>query len=108
MRPIQAWETVCPRYQFFELFGKKWVLHIFWSIAQEYSSFSSLMKRVSSINSKVLSDRLDLLVGAWLVERVVSQDKPLKISYQLTKQGYKLKEQFDHLNLWIMDNPIMG
>ncbi len=80
----------CPLYQLFDLFGKKWTLHIFQSLYMWISTFSWLMKRLPQINSKVLAERLDLLTEKWYVKRVVSQNKPLKINYYLSDEWKEL------------------
>ncbi len=103
---IQSRTSICPLYRCFELFGKKWSLHIFRSIGQDYCSFSALMRRLPQINSKVLSERLDLLMEEGLIERIVSQSKPLKIHYQLSKQGERLYAELAKLNVWILQNPL--
>lgn len=92
----------CPLYQLFDLFGKKWTLHIFQSLYMWISTFSWLMKRLPQINSKVLAERLDLLVEKWYVERVVSQNKPLKINYYLSEEGKELYSHLDNLTKWVL------
>ena len=78
------WDDKCPVYQLFELFGKKWSLHIIVCISQNINAFSTIMKRLPKINSKVLSERIDLLIEMNYITRNVSQTKPLKITYSLT------------------------
>lgn len=106
MENIQARASVCPLYHCFEIFGKKRSLHIFRSIGQEYATFSALMRRLPQINSKVLSERLDLLIEEGLIERIVSQTKPLKVTYQLSQHGQKLHSELAKLNIWILQNPL--
>lgn len=96
----------CPIYQFFELFGKKWTLHIFQSIGDGYYSFSSLMTRLPALNSKVLSERLDTLIEQELIVRTVSQSKPLKITYTHSEKGQLIYYELQKLNRWILEHPL--
>jgi DNA-binding HxlR family transcriptional regulator len=102
-KEIIAWSNECPLYQLFDLFGKKWTLHIFQSLYLWISTFSWLMRRLPQINSKVLAERLDLLVELWYVERVVSQNKPLKINYYLSNHWKELYSHLDNLTKWVLN-----
>ena len=102
MENITPRSNQCPVYQLFEVFGKKRTLHIFHALAEEIDSFSGIMRRIPQINSKVLTERLDLLVEKKLVSRVVSQSKPLKINYYLSTQGEDLHKQIKHLANWAL------
>lgn len=53
-------------------------------------SFSWLQKSINSINSRILTERLDEWVANWYIIRDVSTSKPLKISYKLTEKWNKL------------------
>lgn len=94
---IQARSNECPIYQLFETFGKKRTLHILQTLSEGISSFSGIMRRLPQINSKVLTERLDLLLEKNLIIREVSQSKPLKINYYLSSEWKALQEQLNHL-----------
>ncbi len=99
---ITAWSNECPLYQLFDLFGKKWTLHIFQCLNIWISTYSWLMRRLPQINSKVLTERLDLLVEKWYVVREVSQSKPLKINYYLTEEWKELYHHLDNLTTRVL------
>lgn len=88
---IQPWDDRCPVYQLFDLLGKKWTFFILSCISQNINSFSGIMKRLPKINSKVLSERIDLLIEKGLIIREVSNNKPLRINYSLSEK-WKLLE----------------
>lgn len=54
--------------------------------------YNELLRAVSGISKKILSDRLKKLVLLNLVQRRVSGDTPIKVVYSLTKHGKKLAE----------------
>lgn len=59
---ILPWDDNCPAYQLFDLLGKKWMFYILICIDQNINSFSGISKRLPKINSKMLSERIDLLI----------------------------------------------
>ena len=72
---IQARSSECPIYQLFEILGKKRTLHILQTLSEGISSFSGIMRRLPQINSKVLTERLDLLLEkTWLSEKFRNQN----------------------------------
>lgn len=83
---IQPWDEYCPAYRLLDMLGKKWMFFVLICIYEGYNSFSLISKRIPSINSKMLTERLDFLVEKEIITRNVSQTKPLKISYALTKK----------------------
>jgi len=60
------------------------------------------MKKLSKINSKVLSDRLDDLVEKELVIREVSLSKPLKVNYRLTEKWVNLQKKLAEIWDWVL------
>jgi DNA-binding HxlR family transcriptional regulator len=103
---IEEWKDSCHLYQFFEIFWKKRMMHIFQCIATWYNSFSWISKRLPKINPKILSERLDTLIEYDLIIRNVSQWKPLRINYELSEKWKSLHEQFQKLNLWVLEHPV--
>lgn len=104
---ILPWDCDCPSYKLFDLLGKKWTFYILISISENYNSFSALMKRIPKINSKVLSERLDLFTELELINREVSSTKPLKINYFLTEKWEKLIKKVKILSDFAIEEKII-
>lgn len=83
-------DDLCPINNLFSILGKKWMLYIVIFLSKNSGNFNLLMKKIPWINSKILSDRLDLLINEGYVLRHVTGKKPLKITYNLTEKWKEL------------------
>jgi DNA-binding HxlR family transcriptional regulator len=85
-----------------ELLSQKWMMPILHSMCSCGSAmrFSDLEKSLPEINANILSQRLSELEKAELVTRLVSNEKPISVSYQLTKKAGELKKIFINLTNW--------
>lgn len=97
-----ALDDACEMYQLFDMLGKKWMLFILILIGDGSHSFNAISKRLPKMNPKMLSDRLDTLIEKGYIQRKVTQDKPLKISYELTTIGQELSEKIFDIGKWIL------
>lgn len=75
----------------FRLLGKRWVLPILATLMEGPARFTGLARSVSGISERVLSERLQELCEARLVERRVDPGPPLGTIYRLTEAGEKLR-----------------
>lgn len=88
-------------YAITELISKKWVLLIMHVIAESGETrFSEIEERLPDINPGILSDRLSELEEKGLVERVVTETKPVSIHYQMTEKADELISVFHPLAEW--------
>ncbi len=62
--------------------------------------FNQLSVALPDISGKVLSDTLEALQDAGLVERRVVSESPLRVEYALTETGADLKPVFAELEAW--------
>lgn len=62
--------------------------------------FNDLLDAVPGLSGKVLSETLDALQEAGLVERRVVSESPLRVEYALTEAGVDLQPVFDELAAW--------
>lgn len=84
------------------LLSRKWSPVIVLLLAQHGSEgFNDLLERIPDISSKVLSDSLDTLTDAGLVERRVLSEAPLRVEYDLTEAGRELEPVFEALAEWV-------
>ena len=62
--------------------------------------FSDLLEMLPDISGKVLSETLEALQDAGLVERNVLSESPLRVEYELTDAGADLQPVFEALSAW--------
>ena len=83
------------------LLSNKWSPVIVLLMLQHGSQgFNELLETIPDISSKVLSDSLDRLQDAGLVERQVLSESPLRVEYDLTDAGRELEPVFEAVTEW--------
>ena len=81
----------CPINNSLKIFQKKFALNIIRNMMMlKQSKFSQFLGSIEGINTKTLSIRLKELEEYGLIERNVTQQRPLKVEYSLTKKGKAL------------------
>ena len=85
-----------------KLFSCKWTLIIL-NLLKEPMTPSCLKERVGGISDKVLHQRLKALERLGLVERVVLPERPIRVTYSLSSNGWKLIPE-----LWRLKSVIFG
>ena len=84
-----------------EIVGRKWhppiVYHL---LADGPLGFSSLKGRVDGVSSKMLSESLDALEAAGVVERSIVSDSPVRVEYALTERGESLEPLIGEMVSW--------
>jgi len=73
-------------YELCNIMGKKWVLLILISIYADIHTFSGIMKAIPTINTGILTKRLNELVDKWFIT------KNAKFEYYLSEQWQELME----------------
>ena len=81
----------------FRLLGKRWVLPILAALMEGPARFTELARAVPGLSERVLSERLQELCEARLVQRRVDPGPPLGTIYQLTEKGERLRPAVAHL-----------
>ena len=85
----------CPIYRIIDFCSKKWAMHILRSIADAKTMrFCEIKEALPDINSRILSERLSELEEEGLVERTVTNDKPICIEYSITEKGADMRDIF--------------
>lgn len=62
--------------------------------------FNDLLELLPDVSSKVLTETLDALQDADLIERRVVNESPLRVEYDLTEAGRDIESVFDALGEW--------
>jgi len=96
-----AGDEWCPITTTATLIGRKWhpvIVHRL--IAGGPQGFNALKESVDGISSKVLSDSLDDLEEAGLVDREIVSEKPFRVEYSLTERGADLEPVIEAMREW--------
>jgi len=80
-----------------QLLGRRWTLAILAALMQGPARFSELARSVPGLSERVMSERLQELCEARLVERLVEQGPPVGTRYQLTASGECLRPAVESL-----------
>jgi len=73
--------------QAFTLLGKRWSGVILGLLLQGPARFAVLARTIPGISERMLSDRLNELTKAGLIDRTVIDGPPLGVLYRLTESG---------------------
>ena len=81
----------CPINNSLKIFQQKFALNIIRNIMiLKQTKFNQFLGSIEGINTKTLSIRLKELEGYGLIDRKVTQGRPLKVEYTLTEKGNAL------------------
>ncbi|WP_226530558.1 winged helix-turn-helix transcriptional regulator [Metabacillus niabensis] len=93
--------NLCPKLETaFRLLGKRWIGIIIHVLLDGPKRFKDLTDIIPSISQKMLSERLKELENEGLVERIVIDETPVKVIYQLTNKGRSLKGVVKEVGIW--------
>lgn len=85
----------------FGLLSRKWHPVIVVTLSHHDAlGFNDLLDRIPAVSSKVLTDSLEDLQSADLVEREVIQRSPRRVEYSLTEAGSDLQPVIDEFAAW--------
>lgn len=95
--PVEA----CPIAPAVELIFSRWTTPILWAL-HEYGTqrFVELERRLGTISSKVLTQRLRQLERDGLVERRYYAEVPPRVEYDITELGRSLQPVFAAVGNW--------
>ncbi|TMD09660.1 MAG: helix-turn-helix transcriptional regulator [Chloroflexi bacterium] len=86
--------------QAFALLGKRWSGLILGLLLQGPAHFAVLARTIPGISERILSDRLNELAKAGLIDRRVLDGPPLGVVYQLTESGRAMGPGLLKLGEW--------
>ena len=86
--------------QAFTLLGKRWSGVILGLLLQGPARFAVLARTIPGISERMLSDRLNELARAGLINRTVLDAPPLGVVYQLTESGRAIGPGLLSLGEW--------
>jgi DNA-binding HxlR family transcriptional regulator len=86
--------------QAFTLLGKRWSGVILGLLLQGPARFAVLARTIPGISERMLSDRLNELARAGLIDRTVLGGPPVGVLYQLTESGRAIGPGLLRLGDW--------
>lgn len=69
-------------------------------VHQGPAGFNELLEAIPGVSGKVLTETLESLQEAELVERTIVSEAPLRVEYELTAAGEGIEGVFDELTAW--------
>lgn len=92
---------MCPRYeQAVEVLGKRWTVLILRALMEGPRRFTEIKTYVDGLSDRLLSERLQDLEAAGIVERRVYAQRPVIIEYVLSERGYDLRPVLEAIQTW--------
>lgn len=91
----------CPMVATSTVLGRKWHPVIIQRLLENGPlRFGELEDVIPDVSGKVLSESLTDLEEKRLVRRTVTDDKPVRVEYSLTRFGAELETAIDELHTW--------
>lgn len=92
---------MCPHYEkAVEFLGKRWTALILRSLMEGPRRFSGIKAYVAGLSDRLLSQRLQELEKAGVVERKVYAHRPVSVEYGLTEKGAELRKVVEAIQEW--------
>jgi DNA-binding HxlR family transcriptional regulator len=92
----------------FALLGKRWSGLIIGTLLTGPARFSEISRLIDGVSERMLSERLNELSGAGLIERKVVEGPPVSVIYRLTAAGEALRPALAELERWATDHLLEG
>lgn len=96
----------CPIERGMRVIGGKWTGSILWHLQDGPIRFNDLARQLSGASKKMLSQRLKEMEENKLVTRKVISDKPVAVSYEITKFGRTALSVLDELKDWTLKHKL--
>lgn len=90
----------CPIEATLSAIGGKWKLMIVWYLSQRTYRYNELLRSITGITPKMLTQQLRELERDEIVVRKVYPVVPPKVEYRLTQAGKDLLPVMDQLQKW--------
>jgi len=89
----------CPTAEAMDVVGTEWRMNVLHDLQNGEMRFNEL-KEATGASSRTLSQTLDALMDAGLVDRRMEEASPVATYYSLTEKGEALGPVFDELDAW--------
>jgi DNA-binding HxlR family transcriptional regulator len=89
----------CPTAETMDVIGTQWRLHVLHDLQDGELRFNELKEEIGA-SSRTLSQALDALMDAGLVDKRMEEAAPVATYYSLSEKGEALAPVFDELDTW--------
>lgn len=89
-----------PLIKTFQILSKKWTIEIITELFKGRKRFTDLLEIDSALTSKILSERLKLLLNEGIIDKIIINMMPLKVKYQITNKGRSLNKIFYEMSFF--------
>ncbi len=90
----------CPVETTLLLISDKWVVLVLRDLRTGTKRFGELMKSISGVSQKVLTEKLRRMEDNGLITRTVYPEVPIRVEYSLTELGESLSPILDAMGDW--------
>lgn len=90
----------CPIYESINLLQEKWTLHIVRSLLDGAKGFNELGRDIGGCNPTTLTQRLERLEAAGIIDKTVQSTMPPRTRYTLTEAGRALENVIIAVDRW--------
>ncbi|TDE59694.1 transcriptional regulator [Nonomuraea mesophila] len=98
-------EQACPIAPVVDIVFSRWTTPILWTLNHHgRQRFVELQRRITTITSKVLTQRLRQLERDGLIVRTYHPEIPPRVEYEISDLGRSLAPLFAHLAEWAATN----
>jgi DNA-binding HxlR family transcriptional regulator len=92
--------SACPLSCSLEVIGDRWTMLVLRDLFIGKKRFSEFLESPERISTNILSDRLEMMENAGLVEAIPYSDRPRRFEYELTGKGESLLPVLQELCRW--------
>lgn len=93
-------DSPCPVERTLYILRDAWTFMILRDLSEEPKGFNQLKKSVKGISSRMLSEKLKFLEQEEILYRIVSNTRPVRVTYMLTEKGKDLGMIVNSMKEW--------
>ena len=97
------WDN-CPSREVLNMIADKWTVMVIYALSKGTTRHGKLLRSISGISQKMLTQTLRQLEASGLVQRTVYPVVPPKVEYALTTLGTSLLEPVTAIKEWAEDH----
>lgn len=90
----------CPVIYSLNKIGNRWKLLVIHYIKQGYNRYSTLQKVIPNVSRQTLTNQLRELEADGILERIIFQEIPPRVEYNLTELGLSLQPIITEMSKW--------